>query len=200
MNTETENGTNGTKENRPYNGRLTIYHANSKGTGAAVRLELKLNRDDEDRNGCFFLEMAKQKTTASQENSQRTPATFDWAAKATVKLGFMDVCEILTVLEAKQEQAGGTRNGLYHESAQINTIIAFKRATERSGYQLGISRRHADGREIFKGHILLSEVEGTGLRHLLATALFYMVFHSSLGPQSHCAAGRLSSPPRAAGQ
>ena len=37
---------------------------------------------------------------------------------------------------------------------------------------LGISRRGTDGKEIFKGHIILSEPEGIGLRSLLQAALF----------------------------
>jgi len=169
-----------TAEHKPYNGRLTIYHANSKGTGAAARLELSLCRNGNGDDSCFFLEMAKQKTAPSQADRKRTPATFDWEGKAVVKLGFTDVCEMLTVLEGRQDQAGGRRNGLYHSVGKANAIITFKRNTERGGYLLAISRKDADGNQVFKGHIILSETECTGLRSIFQAGLFHMAFHSSL--------------------
>ena len=49
---------------KPRTGRLMFYHPNSKGTGTALQLELRLNRGAEDRYDCFFLEMAQQKSTA----------------------------------------------------------------------------------------------------------------------------------------
>ena len=51
---------------RPFPGRLTIYHANGRATGTALRLELKLNRSRDDRYGCFFMEVARQKTAADR--------------------------------------------------------------------------------------------------------------------------------------
>ena len=168
------------KETRQPNGRLTFYHANAKGTGAAARLELKLNRDGDERRACFFLEMSKQKTAAVRESDTRTPATFDWDAKATVKLGFTDVCEMLAVLDSRQEQAGGRRNGLYHQSGNVNTIITLKKAVEFAGYDLGISRKDSAGNEVFRGHILLNEVEALGLRYVFQAGLFHLAFHASL--------------------
>jgi hypothetical protein len=175
-----QNGTTATENGKPLNGRLTIYHANGKGTGAAMRLELKLSRDGEERNSCFFLVMARQKTAATREGDQRRHATFDWENKATVKLGFSDVCELLMVLEGRQAQAGGTRNGLYHETAQGNTLIAFKKSPEPAGYGVGISRKDKQGQEVFRGHLLLSEAEALGVQYLLRHGLFHMVFHASL--------------------
>ena len=60
-------------------------------------------------------------------------ATFDWAAKVTVKLGFTDVCELLTVLEGQVDHVGGQRDGIYHENGNANTIIAFKRSRGTGG-------------------------------------------------------------------
>jgi hypothetical protein len=165
---------------RPANGQFTFYHANTKGTGMAARFELKLDPLRANGGSCFFLEMARQKTTASRGGADgRVPATFDWQTKATVKLGFLDLCEFLAVLEDKQEQAGGNRNGLYHDAGAANTIITFKRGTEH-GYSLGVSRKNRAGEIVFRGHILLNEAEALGLKHILQSGLFHVAFHESL--------------------
>ena len=96
-----------------YKGRaIAFYHPNGKGTGSAMRLEPRINRDDRDRYNCFFMELAGQKTAADHKADAGVPATFDWAGKITVKLGFLDVSEILTVLEGRSDNAGGSRSGL----------------------------------------------------------------------------------------
>ena len=177
----TENAAENGTEKKHYNGRLTFYHANAKGTGAAVRLELKIHTDAKSGNGCFFLEMAQQKTTATRTREDRTPATFDWASKATVRLDFADVCEFLTVLEGRQPQVGGQRNGLYHEAKGLNTMITFKCNEERGGYNLAISRKRGE-EQVFRGHILISASEGVGLRSVFQAGLFYMAFHQSIAP------------------
>ena len=168
-------------EIRPRNGQYTFYHANGKGTGMAARFELKLDPLRDNGGSCFFLEMARQKTTAVRGDQGRVPATFDWPTKATVKLGFMDLCELLAVLEGRQEQAGGGRNGLYHEAGTANTIITFKKGSEH-GYSLVVSRKDRDGNIVFRGHILLSEAEGIGLKSIFHFGVFHVAFHESLLP------------------
>ncbi len=164
---------------RTGNKALVLYHPNGKGTGSALQLELRLNRTGEDRYDCFFLEMALQKTAAANGTDGRKPATFDWAAKATVKMDFTDICEVLTVLEGRAEQAGGQRNGIYHESGNTNTVIGLKKNAE-GGYFLGVSRKDKQGAQVFKGHMLLSEAEAIGLRCVMQSGLFFMTFHSNL--------------------
>ena len=163
---------------RIYGRRLTFYHPNSNMTGAAIQLELRLNRAGEDRYDCFFLEMARQKTPRGAGG--HPAATFDWATKVTVKLDFTDICEFLRVLEGQTEQAGGQR-GIYHEAGTANTMINLRRSAEPPGYGLDISRKEKAGEVLFKGHILLTEAEGLGLRCVFQSALFYMAFHGSLG-------------------
>lgn len=161
------------------NNALVLYHPNGKGTGSALQLELRLNRAGEDRYDCFFLEMALQKTAADNGKEGRTPATFDWAGKVTVKLDFADICELLAVLEGRAEQAGGQRNGIYHEAGNTNTVIGFKKNPE-GGYFAGVSRKDKQGSQLFKGHMLLSEAEAIGLRCILQSGLFFMTFHRNL--------------------
>lgn len=166
---------NGNGERR-YNGHVVFYHPNGKGTGSAASFELRLNRDGEEGYDCFFLEMADQKSTKQAGSN----ATFDWANKITVKLGFMDVCEFLTVLEGKADSVGGARKSLYHQTNGSNTLIGLTARKEGGGYFLGLSKRSKgqDGQKRIS--LCLSEVEATGLRQVLQTGLFFMSFHSSL--------------------
>lgn len=165
---------------RPRSGRITLYHPNRNGNGAAVQLELRLNREGEKGYDCFFLEMARQQSASSTKDGHRTPAKFDWAKKVTVKLDFRDVCEMLTVLEGRRDQAGEGQRGIYHETGNTNTIIALKKGTETNGYLLALSKKTKDGEEVFRGHVQLSEAEAIGLRCLFQTGLFFMAFNSSL--------------------
>lgn len=169
---------------RTYNGRLAFYHPNSKGTGAAIQLELRINRPGENTYDCFFLEMAQQKTVGTRNANGRTPATFDWPNKATVKLTFPDICEILAVLENKKALAGGRGNGIYHEAGNTNTVIMFKKQLDNGGYYLGVSRKDTKGNQLFKAQMAMSESEAIGLRNILQTGLFYMFFHANIQPQA----------------
>jgi hypothetical protein len=156
--------------------RLTFYHPSQKGGGAALRFDLRLNRSGEDRYNCFFEEMANQNGVGGQEGGQRKPASFDWQGKVTVKLDFLDVSEFLAVIEGRRPQAGDGQNGMYHSSADASTLISFRRHAEREGYALSLSKKKKDGTQLFKGHILLSEAEATGLRCVFQTALFLFAF------------------------
>jgi hypothetical protein len=155
-----------------YNDRLIFYHPTQAGTGAAVRLAFRLRRPEEERDSCFFLEMARQKTAPSRnEEGGRTAATFDWQNRATVKIDFMDAGELLTVLEGRAESVKGGK-GLFHDAGDMTTVIGFRKNADPPGYSLDISRKvKADGKEGFKGHILLNEAECIGMRCMLQQGL-----------------------------
>lgn len=163
---------------RAYPGRLGFYHPNGKGTGAAVRLELRLNRQREDRYGCFFLEVARQRTVG-RGSGPASRATFDWEHKATVKLGFLDICALLRVLEGEVERLGPEGKGLYHQNGATNTLITLQRSANRAGFYLGISRKESSSAEPMKAGILLSDIEALGLRCVFRDGLFPMVFLES---------------------
>lgn len=125
-----------------YGTRLSIYHANGKNTGTALQLEIEPATPD--RDGAVFLTIAKQKTVANlgSQGPDRF-ASFDWANKTTVKLGFLEVAEILMVFggQANSLMHAG-KDGLYHNSAQATTSIELKRSEDPAcpGYLLGVGR------------------------------------------------------------
>lgn len=161
-----------------YPDRLALYHASGKGNGAAIRLEARLNRDGEQGYNCFFLEAAAQ--NGSPQGGRERQTAFDWEHKITVKLGFSDICELLAVLEGVQAQAGGRRNGLYHESRDAVTMIRFERREDGS-YCLGLSRKVGDPSEPHRLHFVLSPVEAVGIRVLLTHGLFGLTFPQVCG-------------------
>jgi len=163
------------QESRPARGeRIVLYHPNSKGSGAATRLEPKIIQGNGERHTCFFLEMASQKTVASKEANNTVPATFDWENKITVKLGFEDICHFLAVLEGKADRVGGKRDGLFHGNGKSNAVIRFSKH-ESGGCLLALSRKRADEEEARRIGTVLSEVESIGLHHVFTAGLFATV-------------------------
>ena len=179
MNTEEKKQGNGTRSREQ---KLTFYHPNSTGNGVALQLEPRVRRRDTDRYNCFFFEMAAQKTAAEREGDKKVFPTFDWENKLTVKMDFADICEMLLVLEGKQERVGGQKNGLYHDSEKASTVITFGRIPDREGYSFGLSRKDKASGQLTRLHIGLSEAEALGLRHILQGGLFFVTFHSHLFP------------------
>jgi hypothetical protein len=164
--------TNGTRH--AWRGRLAFYHPTASGGGAAARIEFSPPRSD--REGCCFLELAKQKTAAGRDAAGRQTATFDWESKLTVKLGFADICSLLLVLEGRGEQAGNGR-GLFHDTAEANAVINLRRQAEPAGYVLEVSRKLKRGdAEVQRVRLLLAEAEALGMRVVFQAALFPMVF------------------------
>ena len=162
-----------------YPSALGFYHPNRSGHGAAMRLEPRFSNRQADRYNCFFLEMAAQQSPARTEQGQRVHATFNWQQKLAVKLDFPDICEMLVVLEGRAEKVGGTRGGLFHQSGNTNTIISCQR-NEEGGYLVGLSRKDAETGNTERVHIVLTEAEAIGLRHVLQTSLFFLSFHQHL--------------------
>ena len=158
--------------------RVAFYHPNSAGTGAAMKLEPRVNRLEADRYNCFFLDMATQKTTAAAQDGKKTHASFDWEHKLTVKLGFMDICAILEVLEGRSDKLGGARNGLFHQNGSACTVITLQKA-DKGGYFLGLSRKTA-ANVMSRVSMVLGDAEALGLRYLPHAGLFFITFHSLL--------------------
>lgn len=163
-----------TPARRAWRGRLCFYHPTSAGNGAAARFEFKPATPEQE--GCFFLEMAQQKTAAGRDHKGRIGATFDWENKTTVKLGFADICALLLVLEGRTDQAGNGR-GLFHDTAEANAVINLRRQTEPAGCALEVSRKGKQpGAELRRHRVLLNDAEALGLRAVLQTALLPLVF------------------------
>ena len=157
-----------------YPGTLAFYHPGSTGNGSAVRFELKPALGS--REGCFFMELARQKTAASRDgNGARRAATFDWEGKLTVKLGVTDVCSLLLVLRGRQEEAGNGK-GLFHDTAEATTVIRLRRGADLQGIALEVSRKAKRGEaEPVRLRLVLTEAEALGLELLFEQSMLLIV-------------------------
>ena len=125
-----------------FNTHLSFYHANGKNSGFAI--QFSVDPATPDRDGALYFSIARQKTVgnASAQGLDRY-ASFDWQNKASVKLNFIEVAEILMVLGGQASvltHAG--KEGLFHNSPSATTSISFKRAEDpnRPGFLLGVGR------------------------------------------------------------
>lgn len=124
------------------NTRLSLYHANGKNTGTALQFELAPATPG--RDGAVYLTIAKQKTVGNP-NAQGLErfASFDWANKTTVKLGFLEIAEILMVFGGQASVlAHAGKEGFFHNSPSATTSVTLKRADDpnRPGFILGVGR------------------------------------------------------------
>ena len=75
--------------------RLALYHANAKGTGYAIKMEL--HPASGAVAGGIFCTFAAQKTVGNRLGPNPTFPTFDWTEAHTVKLAFDDLAKCLQV-------------------------------------------------------------------------------------------------------
>ena len=97
---------------------LSIYHPNARGTGCAIKLALvkptPIEGSDEFTDGRFEL------TIAAKETAGKFP-TFDWDNSLTIRLGFVDVSNMLTVFRGYAESIGDG-GGLYISRPQDEAV------------------------------------------------------------------------------
>jgi hypothetical protein len=98
-----------------------------------------------------------------------------------VKLDFMDICELLSVLEGRVEKLGGSKSGLFHQNGQASTVISLQKA-EKGGYFLGLSKKSGEAGSVVRVNIVLSESEAIGLRSVFQAGLFFITFHTHIFP------------------
>lgn len=154
---------------------LRFYHANSKGSGSAMQLELRPAVADHD--GAIFLLLAAQKSVANLVNGARQFATFDWKNRINVKLNFSDISAMLMVFEGKRENINEGK-GLYHTLKEITNVIYVERKAEPyPGVEIGISKRikGQEGQEQ-RLRLLLNPVEAFGLGRVLMLTLPLIAF------------------------
>ena len=160
---------------KSYPGTLAFYHPNGTASGSAVRFELKPAIGN--REGCFFMEMARQKTASGRNgDGSKQAATFDWSSKLTVKLGITDVCSMLLVLRGKQEETGNGK-GLFHDTADASTVIRLRHGGELQGYALEVSRKAKQANaEPVRMRLVLTEGEALALMLVFEQAMLLLVY------------------------
>lgn len=128
-----------------YRPNLCLYHANAKGTGSAIKMNLHPAHDNTD--GSIMLTIANQMTVGNRTAPRPTFATFDWENAICVKLDFGDLAQLLQVMRGVCESVNGGQ-GLYHRSHRGATSVRFSHRIEPiPGYLLEVFRKPFDGEE-----------------------------------------------------
>lgn len=149
------------------------YHANAKGTGSAVKLELHPAHDS--TPGSVFVTLAAQLTVGGPQNGAHVFPTFDWKGALKLKLDRADLSQILQVLRGVQESARDGR-GLFHRSATGSALIRFEHQIEpRPGYLLSVRKKSPSG-EQRDGYFRFDADEAFALALVLERALLYVCF------------------------
>jgi len=158
-----------------YRPNFCFYHANPKGTGSAVKINLHPAHDDVD--GCVMLTIANQMTIGNARGDSPTYPRFDWENAICVKLDFSDLTQILQVLRGECENINDGK-GLYHSSVKATTSIRFGHLIDPvSGYMLEIYRRGSQGGgDENRARMLFSNAEALGLCEALSGSLYLVCF------------------------
>ena len=166
------------KEQQPvvrYRPNLCFYHANQKGTGSAVKMNLHPAHDNAD--GCIMLSIANQRTVGDRTGPAPTFSTFDWEGAIHVKLDFGDLTQMLQVLRGECESINEGK-GLYHRSSKAATSIRLAHLIEPvSGYMLDVCRKQNDANEDgTRARMLFGTAEALGLQEAIASSMYLIAF------------------------
>ena len=168
---------------------LCFYHANGKGTGSAMKMNLRPAQGNVD--GCIMLTMANQMTVGDRRGATPTFATFDWENAICIKLDFNDLTQILMVLRGASENISDGK-GLYHRSARGATSIRLSHLVAPvAGYVLDLCRKTFDkGEEESRARILLNPAEALGVCEAISGSLYLVGFGIPMCLPPDAGAGR----------
>lgn len=152
----------------------TIYHPNGKGTGSAVKMELRPAHGDVE--GGILATLAPQKAAGTVVEGVHFYPTFDWEKAVTVRLGLEEITQLVMVLRGVNESVADGK-GFFHRSETANAVIKFEHRIEPvPGYMLDISRRPIGSEDMQKMFFFFRPVEATALGLALEGAMVQVVF------------------------
>ena len=141
-----------------------VYRANKSNNGVASAWQLSYKPDNKYDKWIVFLSVSRQTGTDESGNAQ-----FDWNNAIRIKLGEVDIGEILAVLTGCQSKAG-YNGSLYHQAPDGgNKVLNFD--SVENGFSLRVSARKPDKTRVGPHMQTLSFGEGMTLKTLLERAL-----------------------------
>ena len=156
---------------------LALFHANTKGTGSALRVSLRPASSEKD--GAIFLSIAPQLTIGDRSHPVPILPSFDFESPLCFRLDFVEVSQLLQVLLGEVESVEEGK-GLYHVR-RVNGKATTKRFTFRhliepySCYELNIFES-GDGVEDRSAVFSLKPAESLGLAECLTAVLPVIAF------------------------
>ena len=145
---------------------ITICHANARGTGTALRLELHPANTDSD--GSILATIAPQ-------NAVKPVASFEWNNSIPVRLDFLDLAKILQVFRGQYESINDGK-GLYHRTTNGCTVVRlYHRIEPIGGYVLDVAHRPHGG-ETVRLIFAMTYDEAFALSEAIDHAMLYVAF------------------------
>lgn len=152
---------------------FNICHANGKGTGTAMKVEL--NHAEGIAEGSVVISLVRQTSVATREGCKPVYPTFGWGDRITVKLDPIEVERVLEVFAGNTE-AINDGQGLFHARVDGTTAV-FKLRHHINPvpcYLLTIEETE-DG-ETDQRNIALSPTEAGMLYHGLVASMGLLLF------------------------
>lgn len=155
-------------------GQIGIYHANGKGTGCAIKIELHPAHDEVD--GSVFVRFAPQKTVGSVANGTHVYPTFDWDNALTLRLVIGEIASMIEVFRGVTESIADGK-GLFHRTRDANIVFRMEHRIEPCpGYRISVSRRLVESEELREAAIILTPTEAFAIALALESSMSRIAF------------------------
>ncbi len=169
-----QNATPSARDAAPFSGRprFSFFHANARGTGCMLTLELHPAYGLSE--GCIMMTLASQLTVGDRRGPNPVYPTFDMDNRITVKLGFADLTRMLQVFRGECETIDDDR-GLFHRAARFATRVTLRHRLEPvPGYAIDVFRS-GEGEDRHAG-IVLTPAEALGVAKAVEASLGVLCF------------------------
>lgn len=168
-----------TNESKMFRPQFALYHANAKGTGCAVKLELvPADVDDNGNNidGYIKMRLANQTSIGSRRGPNPTYPTFGWDDAIEVKFDFNDLCKILQVFRGECESIDDGE-GLFHLDNTGRYHITMRHLVDPvTRYSLEVFHTDSSGQNDGYFRFFFTPAESCGLCEAIADVMGTIVF------------------------
>lgn len=152
---------------------FTLYHANAKNTGMALRLELYPALWYE--YGSILVTLAPQKTFVRNESGRPIPI-FDWENAIEFKLGILELAKILQVFRGQYESIDEGK-GLFCRTRNGRAIVRLTHRIEPVvGYVLEVLHNPDDSGDVVSIHFELNDCEAFALSETINQSMPFVAF------------------------
>lgn len=160
--------------NEKYSPALAFFHPNPKGTGSAIKFELKPALPNQD--GAIMVTGMNQQTIGDLRGLTPVFPKFNWEDRIVVKLDFTDLSKMLEVLRGSRESLNDGA-GICHTVLGCNTRISLTHSTlVDSEYVFEMYRcwNNKKGERSFR--IVFESFEAIGIEAAITGAMIFVSF------------------------
>lgn len=160
--------------NEKYNPALTFFHPNPKGTGSAIKFELKPALANQE--GAIMVTGMNQQSIGDLRGLTPVYPKFNWDERIVVKLTFDDLSKMLEVLRGVRESLNDG-SGICHTVLGCNTRINLTHSTfVDSEYVFELYRYWNNKEEERSFRIVFESFEAIGIEAAITGAMTFVSF------------------------